>query len=191
MLTKKRLAIKLSKLKNPEKFNLSLEQYVTPSEIAADILWIAKEDIINKTVCDIGCGNGIFCVGAALLGSKQVFGIDIDEGVLSIAKKNAEGLNITLICCDVSEFNNKVDTVIMNPPFMNDKTFLIKAFNTGRVIYSLHRKGTERFIKSLSDDYCFDCELLKNYDFLIPNIYPHHKKHKAYVSVGLWKFIKS
>ena len=47
---------------------------MTPAPIAADIIFTAYQwgDIENKTVVDLGCGTGIFSVGAVSMGAKKV-----------------------------------------------------------------------------------------------------------------------
>ena len=67
-MNKKELALRLSKLKRLDKYNLELEQYQTESELAADLLWNInlQDSIRGKIVADLGCGNGIFGFGCLL-----------------------------------------------------------------------------------------------------------------------------
>jgi len=75
-----------------------LEQYLTPAGIAADIIFIAHQfgDIENKIVADLGCGTGIFSVGAYLTGAKKVIGIDVDKNIIKIAGAYAEKHNLDI-----------------------------------------------------------------------------------------------
>ena len=59
--SKSSLAVALSKLKGFEKPKVKKEQYMTDSEVAADILWNAFMDgyIDDKTIADLGSGTGI------------------------------------------------------------------------------------------------------------------------------------
>ena len=70
---------------------VDLEQYSTPSVIAADVLWNAHAigDIEGLKVVDFGCGTGIFAIGAALMGASESVGVDIDDDAVSIAKAQA------------------------------------------------------------------------------------------------------
>lgn len=52
----------------------ALEKYVKP----------------ESKVLDVGCGSGILAIGAALLGSKEALGIEIDNDAVKIAKENVE-----------------------------------------------------------------------------------------------------
>src|SRR3989338_6766677 len=89
-MDKKNLSILLSKLKTFNKPKYNLEQYQTDAEITADILWNAfmNNDIKGKVIADLGCGNGIFGIGALILNAKKVFFLDIDENNISLAKDN-------------------------------------------------------------------------------------------------------
>lgn len=44
----------------------------------------------DAELLDIGCGSGILGIGAALLGSKKVIGVDIDNVAVKIANENAK-----------------------------------------------------------------------------------------------------
>ncbi|MHB9155917.1 MAG: class I SAM-dependent methyltransferase [Endomicrobiales bacterium] len=43
----------------------------------------------DRTVLDIGCGTGIFSIGAALSGARDVLGIDINPTCVAVSEKNA------------------------------------------------------------------------------------------------------
>lgn len=44
----------------------------------------------GNVVFDIGCGSGILSVGAALLGAKKVYGLDIESAALEHSRENAK-----------------------------------------------------------------------------------------------------
>jgi len=70
-----------------------LEQYTITPQVAAEILYLAAyvhEDIIGKSVIDLGCGTGRLAIGAALLGAKETTGVDIDRAAVELARKNSE-----------------------------------------------------------------------------------------------------
>ncbi|MFX1483335.1 MAG: 50S ribosomal protein L11 methyltransferase, partial [Promethearchaeota archaeon] len=76
-------------------YEISLEQYPTPAPIVASILYAAQmeyNDITDKTVCDLGCGDGIFALGAALLGAAYVIGIDVQSKALKASQMNSRSL---------------------------------------------------------------------------------------------------
>lgn len=129
----------------------SLEQYTIPANVAATVLYIAAytyNDIIDKTVLDLGCGTGRLALGAAFLGAKQVIGVDIDKTAVRVAFKNSEKIGLKnraqWIVADIGAIHGNFDTVIQNPPFgvqkrKADRKFLEKALEVGKSIYTLHK----------------------------------------------------
>ena len=74
---------------------LELEQYQTPSPLAAEILHFAyMQGDLDDSVQDLGCGTGILAIGAKLLGARKVVGYDTDPKALEIAKINARKLGV-------------------------------------------------------------------------------------------------
>ena len=181
-ISKSRLGIILSKLKGFEDPKVKVEQYTIDSEIASSVLWHAlyAGKVKDKSIADLGCGTGILGIGALLLGAKRVFLVDSDKNSLDIAKSNylrikSESLLIkgksAFICQDIADFNKKVDTVVMNPPFgvkirHADKIFLEKAFQIAKTVYSFHKSESKRFIEAFSKDNGF--ELKETIDFSWP-----------------------
>jgi len=140
-----------------------LEQYTIPSDLAAEILYIATyvyDDIIGKTVVDLGCGTGRLAIGAAFLGARETIGIDIDKVAITVAQRNAKKLGLEgkahWIVGDIGVIAGSFDTVLQNPPFgvqrrRADRKFIKKSTELGHTIYSLHKSGkrNQEFIKRL------------------------------------------
>lgn len=197
-MNKKKLAVVLSKLKKLDHYNINLEQYQTDSELAAGILWDASlgNNIKNKTIADLGCGNGIFGIGAILLGAKKVFFVDSDKAATNLVKENLNSMKInrsryTIINDDISGFDKKVDLVMMNPPFgvvkrHNDQYFLEKAFEISNMIISMHKIESKKFIEQLSSKHGFEVEKIKELTFGIKKIMKFHTKKIHGVKVGCW-----
>ena len=185
-ISKSGLAIILSKLKGFEGPKVMAEQYSIDPEIAATVLWKAlySEKVRVCSIADLGCGTGILGIGALLLGASKVYFVDNDENALKIAKENLDlciksessykgqiNGKYEFILADVTEFDKKVDTVIMNPPFgvkvrHNDRTFLGKALEIAKTVYSFHKSESLRFIMAFSNDNRF--ELVEKIDFSWP-----------------------
>jgi len=141
----------------------SLEQYTIPADVAATMLHIAAythEDIVDKTVLDLGCGTGRLALGAAFLGAKKVVGVDIDKDAVKLAFENSLKTNlkekVQWIAADIDAIHGSFDTVLQNPPFgvqrrRADRKFLERALETGKVIYSLHKSlhKDKAFIRKL------------------------------------------
>lgn len=199
MKNKKDLEIQLSKLQELKPNSVKSEQYQTPSSIAAEILWLAymNKDIQNKVIADLGCGNGIFGIGSILLGAKKVLFLDSDPKALETAQENSLSLNLQgiFINSDISKFNFKVDTVIMNPPFGTkekhaDRTFLEQAFKVSKTIYSIHKIESTEFIEKFTKDNKFKIIEIRKFKFPIKHSYKFHKKPKVEIEVGCWHLRK-
>jgi len=190
-MKKRDLEIKLQSLDIFDDPDPSLEQYPTPSVIAADILFTAyiEGDISGRTVNDLGCGTGIFAIGAALLGGDAV-GYDISQKAIETAKTNAERLkaNIALEVCDISDVTRRADTTIMNPPFGSqkrnaDRPFLDKALELSNSVYSIHMETTlpflQRYVRERGREICHH----KTYKYQIPHTFSFHSKTEHSVDV--------
>src|SRR3989338_3211070 len=124
---KKDLEIFLSHIQGFFQPKVKLEQYPTPADIAADLLWDAyqKGHVQGKVIADLGCGTGIFGIGALFLGAKKVYFVDMDKEALALAKENLMKLRpkippgslSSFSCTSVEHFSHKVDVVFQNPPF--------------------------------------------------------------------------
>jgi putative methylase len=186
-MKKKQLEMILQKVPSFEKPIINLEQYQTPAEIASDILFIAYQfgDIENKTVLDLGCGTGIFSIGAKIMGAKKIVGVEIDENCLKVARKYAKEnkMKITFINKDIKDIEIKCDTIIMNPPFgaqksniKADRKFIEKGFEIASVIYSLHLLKTVSFIEKMVNLLKGEINFYKKYNFPIKYTYDFHEK---------------
>jgi len=145
------LEMLLSQVKPHPSPKPSLEQYTISADVSATMLYMAAytyNDIIGKTVLDLGCGTGRLALGAAFLGAKQVVGVDIDKTSVKVAFENSvrTGLKekVQWIAADIDAIHGGFDTVLQNPPFgvqrrKADRRFLERALETGKSIYSLHK----------------------------------------------------
>jgi len=139
-----------------------LEQYTVPANVAAEVLYIAayiNDDIVGKNVVDLGCGTGRLAIGAALLGAREVLGVDIDKIAVKLACKSATKLGvkdkIQWLVADVDALHGVLNTVIQNPPFgvqkrKADRKFLRKSLEIAHRVYSLHKgENNKELVKVL------------------------------------------
>ena len=199
--SKKDLEIVLSKLKVFMKPSLELEQYPTPSNIAAEWIWTMamKGEVAGKIVLDAGCGTGILGLGLLLLGARKVFFLDKDPNAMALCVENynllkeeydiAEG---EFIVEDIMLFDGEVDVVVENPPFGTkeehaDRRFLEKAFSLASLVYSMHKYSTKKFLLAIAKDHHFLISEEWRYDFPIKATFQFHEKPVVRVEVGLWR----
>jgi ubiquinone/menaquinone biosynthesis C-methylase UbiE len=84
-----------------------------------------EENIVGKTVLDMGCGSGRYTLALALLGAKKVIGIDLFSQSYEIAKKIVKTKDLNV---DFLEGN------FHNLPFENEKFDFI--FSNGTIHHS-------------------------------------------------------
>ena len=191
-MKKKDLEISLQSLEVFNNPKVSLEQYPTPSVIASDILFsaYAAGDIAGKRIADLGCGTGIFAIGAYLLGAESVTAFDIDGDALEIARRNSEskGCEIEFVQCSIDDVSGSFDTVLMNPPFGSqnkhaDRPFLSKAMEISGSVYSIHMACTLDYIEKTAASAGRTVAGYKTYKYEIPHTFSFHNKTKKSVDV--------
>jgi|AntRauMinimDraft_2_1070382.scaffolds.fasta_scaffold00005_119 putative methylase len=194
-MKKSQLAIKLSKVEEFQQPKISLEQYITPPQLAADILhtsWM-QGCIEGKKVVDLGTGTGIFAIGAVLLGAKEVVAVEKDEDAIQIAKQNAENLGveseIKFIKSDIEDFESTCDTVVMNPPFSVhsdiDIGFIQKAIELGDSVYSVSHPGARKSIKDFVANSDHVLEALEEYKISLPPTYGFHTEENRETQIDV------
>jgi putative methylase len=181
--------------------NAYLEQYTTPSNVAAEALYLAAyvyDDIVGKTVVELGCGTARLAIGAALLGAKEVFGVDVDAAAVRVAQKNAETLGVKetvqFIVADLDVVEGNFDTVLQNPPFgvqrkRADRRFIAKSLELSRAIYSFHKGGdsNRQFIKRFIEEHGGKVTNIFPMTMEIPRMFKFHTKKKKIIQVDLYR----
>ena len=150
LIRKLELELFLSQIEPQPSPKADLEQYTVSEAVAASMLYLAaytNDDIVGKTVIDLGCGTGKLALAASYLGAQYVVGVDIDKTAIKTASKNSEKagskVNVQWVLGDIGTVSGIFDTVLQNPPFgvqkrAADRKFLEKALEVGNVVYSLH-----------------------------------------------------
>lgn len=201
------MAIELSKLQPHPHNSVELEQYATEGDLAA--FWILAidqlDDLEEKTVVDLGAGNGILGLGTAYLGAKKVYLIEADEEACVVSRKNSEKINqqfntqITtinaLIGAQEIEVPSQTDIVVMNPPWgfqteRADRPLLELAFSLDAIsIYVLH-SAKAKHIEAMAKDFGYEAEVVFETNFRLPPMYSHHTKKKSTTDARCWRFHK-
>ena len=119
---------------HPQMFRMN-----TDSKLLGQFMKVKKSD----TVLDLGCNNGVLMMYASLHEPKHLYGVDLFEEALQLAKINLEANNITnfdLIHGDATEVKlPTVDVIVCNPPYFktvdehrkNDNPFKAAARHEG------------------------------------------------------------
>lgn len=193
------LALLLARVPDLVPCHPSLEQYTTPAEIAADVLFIVlqREGLAGRHVVDLGSGTGRLAIGCALLGASRVVGVEIESRFVYAAREAARSLkaSVEFVHGDIACIRGKFDLVVQNPPFGvrrkgADRRFLNKAFSLSNIVYSIHKSDNKirQFIKQFAAKRGFKSVIVKSYSFPIPYSLPQHVKTVHRVRVDLWRF---
>jgi putative methylase len=197
-VSKRQLEIQLGKLKILETPKLGLEQYPVSSDVAAELLYMAgfeHRDLQGETI-DLGTGTGRLAIGAALMGSKKVVGVDIDERAIAQARENAvaAGVQVEWLVSDIDAVQGKYDTVIMNPPYGTrsphlDVRFLDRAFELAPVSYSIHKSSTRNYLRAVIAKKNRKVDAVRSMSLNIPHLFPFHRKKWENVKVDLYRIL--
>lgn len=193
-MRKRELEMALERVAGFEDPDPALEQYMTPAVIAADILFKAwaDGDVEGLKVADLGCGTGMFSIGAWLLGAGMVVGFDASEEAIRVAEANRRsfGADVRFELRDVRDVDEGADTVFMNPPFgcqsrNADRAFLDKAMDMSECVYSIHMAGTIDFVERFCERRGRRISWRKTYKYVIPHTFAFHNKEKKSVDVAV------
>lgn len=204
LVSAKKLEMLLQEIESFTEPKLELEQYPLTPRGATFLLSIINNtynDIKDKTIGDFGCGTGILAIGSAILGAKEVIGVEIDQKQLDIAIRNAEKLHVNdkiqWFQLEIQNFSMDLDVIIQNPPFGVqsrrgiDTVFLSKAIESAKVVYSLHKSGetNQNFLQSFIRNQDALVNAIIPIQILIPHLYKFHKKSNYPVQVDLYRIL--
>lgn len=179
---------------------VELEQYATPADLAAPLLFEARAlgDVEGARVVDLGCGTGVLAIGAALLGAREVVGVEVDAVALAVARAQAQRLGAVVEWTerDVAAWEGRADTVLMNPPFGAqqrgaDRAFLDAAFRTAPVVYTLHNASTVAFVEAYAARAAFARTHAWRLRFPLRHQYRHQERAVQVIDVTALRFTES
>ena len=201
-MRKRQLEKTLSQLSHSPSPKIAFEAYDLDPIAATELLFLAEEkyhDIAGRSIIDLGCGSGILAIGAALLGSKEPLGIDIDRDSIWTARENAarQGVHLNLVVGDIGSVIGTFDTSVMNPPFGTrtrgaDVIFLEKAIELAKVTYSLHKRSSEsrEFLLRTISNMGARVDAIFELTISIPKTYKFHRQKGYQVAVDLYRITK-
>ncbi len=194
--SKRQLEIQLAKLKILETPKLKLEQYPVSPEAAAELLYMAgfEHKDLEDRVIDLGTGTGRLAIGAALMGSEHVLGVEMDPKALALARANAEtaGVDVEWVQSNIDGIEGSYDTVIMNPPYGTrtmhaDIRFLGRAFKLAPVTYSIHKSSTRDFLTRYVQRSNRRIDMVRSMTMEIPHLFSFHRQKSKSVEVDLYR----
>ncbi|MFC4541669.1 METTL5 family protein [Halosolutus amylolyticus] len=164
--SRRTLARRLEAVADFSEPSASLEQYLTPADLAAHVCHLAGlHDDLDRPVLDLGTGTGMLAIGASLAGAERVVGVDVDPDALALAGRNAAAVGtgpIEWVRGDAIRhpFALTDGTVISNPPFgaqhgnrHADRAFLEATAEIAAVSYTIHNEDSQSFVESFAADH--------------------------------------
>ncbi|TGZ74550.1 hypothetical protein CRM22_000869 [Opisthorchis felineus] len=206
ILTRKKLQCYLQDVGTFSNPKLQLEQYPTSAQVATDILFNMQTvdgALQGMSVADLGCGPGVFSIGACLLGASYVLAVDVDADALNDLSENLDAHDLKHDCIDVmladvtrlsrDDGRKLVDTVILNPPFGThasntgiDMKFLNAALSMAQShVYSLHKSTTRSHVLKTVEATGANSKVVAELRFDIPRMYKRHKQNTVDIQVDL------
>jgi putative methylase len=190
------LVRRLERVAPPPHPRAELEQVVAPAEAAAELLFsaLAADDLDGRSVLDLGSGTGRLAIGAALLGARDVVGVEIDADAVAVARAAAtrEKVGVEFVVSDVRAWSRGADVVVMNPPFgaqrrHADRPFWDAAFRlAGRSVYAFASAESRSFIARRAVAASAHVLGTRPVAWELPRTFPHHTRRRVAIPVDLW-----
>jgi putative methylase len=172
-----------------------LEQVVTPSDAAADLLLeaLARGDLTEQSVVDLGSGTGRLAIGAALLGARPVVAFEISPEAVALARHAAAELGVLVTFENQAVPANPPEgTVVMNTPFGAqrrgaDRPFWAAALRPGRrAVYAFASAESRTFIERLAVAHSARIERIDRVPWAFPATFGHHRRRSVALDVDRW-----
>ena len=183
--------------------DIELEQYATSGDIAAS--WLAQiatfgDLSTDSSIADLGAGNGILGIGAALMGVSQVVLVEVDEQACSVAFQSIEQAGVSdsveIFCkrVDDSLDLSGADLIISNPPWgtqkpKSDRPFLDAIIRSNTIAHLMH-SAEATHIETIFESAGWEVERYWETDFAIPAAYSQHYSRHGKTRVGLWSLLQ-
>ena len=180
--------------------DVGLEQYSTGGDLAA--AWLAQiaaygDLSVDSVVADLGAGNGILGIGAALMGADQVVLIECDEAACAVAFEAIEQAGVSEsveVICKVVDSDFDVagaNLVISNPPWGSqtpkaDRPFLEAMLRSGAVCHLMH-SAEATHIAPFFESVGWTAERYWEADFALPAAYEHHARRQGKTRAAFWR----
>jgi putative methylase len=174
----------------------ALEQVVTPSRAAAELLFeaVGRSDLVGRPVVDLGSGTGRLAIGAALLGAAPVLGIEVSESAVEVARAAARALSVEVEfrVAEVGATPALGGTIVMNPPFGAQKRGADRPFwecalgRPGRAVYAFALADSRTFIEGRAVARGARIEATRPVRWELAATFAHHRRASVALPVDLW-----
>ena len=201
-MRQRQLAMLLSSLPPHPCGDIELEQYTTSGDIAAS--WLAQiaafgDLSTDSSIADLGAGNGILGIGAALMGVSQVVLVEVDEQACSVAFQSIEQAGVSdsveIFCkrVDDSLDLSGADLIISNPPWgtqkpKSDRPFLDAIIRSNTIAHLMH-SAEATHIETIFKSAGWEVERYWETDFALPAAYSHHYSRQGKTRAGFWRLL--
>ena len=201
-MRQRQLAMLLSSLPPHPCGDIELEQYSTSGDIAAS--WLAQiaafgDLSTDSSIADLGAGNGILGIGAALMGVSQVVLVEVDEKACFVAFQSIEqacvsdSVEISCKRVDDSLDLSGADLIISNPPWgtqkaKSDRPFFDAIIRSNTIAHLMH-SAEATHIEAIFESAGWEVERYWETDFALPAAYSHHYSRQGKTRAGFWRLL--
>ena len=182
--------------------DIELEQYTTSGDIAAS--WLAQiaafgDLSTDSSIADLGAGNGILGIGAALIGVSQVVLVEVDEQACSVAFQSIEQAGVSdsveIFCKRVDDSLDLTgaDLIISNPPWgtqkpKSDRPFLDAIIRSNSIAHLMH-SAEATHVEVIFESAGWEVERYWETDFALPAAYSHHYSRQGKTRAAFWRLL--
>ena len=182
--------------------DIELEQYTTSGDIAAS--WLAQiaafgDLSTDSSIADLGAGNGILGIGAALIGVSQVVLVEVDEQACSVAFQSIEQVGVSdsveIFCKRVDDSLDLTgaDLIISNPPWgtqkpKSDRPFLDAIIRSNSIAHLMH-SAEATHVEVIFESAGWEVERYWETDFALPAAYSHHYSRQGKTRAAFWRLL--
>ena len=156
-----------------------------------------EHDDLQGQVIDLGTGTGRLAIGAALMGTERIVGVDVDPKAIKLAQLNAHKASVSVDWAvgDLDTVQGRFDTVIMNPPYgtrtpHKDIKFLAKALELAPIAYSIHKSSTREFLLRFAKRRSWKVDGIRSAGMEIPRLFEFHRTKWKTVQVDLYRMTR-
>lgn len=201
-MRQRQLAMLLSSLPPHPCGDIELEQYTTSGDIAAS--WLAQiaafgDLSTDSSIADLGAGNGILGIGAALIGVSQVVLVEVDEQACSVAFQSIEQAGVSdsveIFCKRVDDSLDLTgaDLIISNPPWgtqkpKSDRPFLDAIIRSNSIAHLMH-SAEATHVEVIFESAGWEVERYWETDFALPAAYSHHYSRQGKTRAAFWRLL--